>query len=292
MLSVATLCRLLAALTALCASPLGAQVVLRLQVDNDAMVVGPRHDRDYTHGIDASVGRRRCDEHTCAVTRIGLVHALYTPSLITPLDPPDDRPFAGYLGVRGGIERWSRRGTWQANAIVGLRGPAALGEPLQRFIHQIFSFPTPPSWDRQLPTAPWLALAASGGRWVQAGPLHAGALGHAELGTLSSYLAGGLRLGLGADARWLDPRPVNGVHPGVGLEAGERWFAHDQTLGGIDGGAGVRGVRPWRSWVTGDFTLRAGGWAFTLAMSWLGKDFDGQATAPVEGSASLQWTPK
>jgi hypothetical protein len=272
------------------AAPAVAQAVLRLQVDNDAMVVGPRHDRDYTHGLDASVGSRRCEAGSCRMWRLGLVQQLYTPSLSRPVDPPADRPFAGYVGLKGTLERRAPRSLWSLGATLGLRGPAALGEPLQRFIHGMFSFTEPPSWDRQLPTAPWVALTAQGGRWLQAGALRLGALGQAEVGTMRTMAAAGLRMSVGEDARWLDPRPVRHFRMGVGFEVGERWFAEDATLHGIDGGEAVAGPRAWRSWVGGDVTLRGGTVAFTLGMSWLGKDFDGQGTRPVVGSASLEWS--
>lgn len=277
-------------LVCLWATPAAAQMVLRLQVDNDAMVIGPRHDRDYTHGIDASFGSRRCDVASCRTWRLGLVHQLYTPSLLRPVDPPDDRPFAGYVGLNGTLERASPHSAWRFGATLGLRGPAALGEPLQRFIHGMFSFTPPPSWDRQLPTAPWAALSATGGRWVQAGALRLGALGRAEVGTMRTMLAAGLRLSLGEDSRWLDPRPARRFRLGMGIEAGQRWFAEDATLHGVDGREAVAGPRTWRSWAGADVTLRAGRVTFTLGMNWLGKDFDRQGGQPVVGTAVLEWS--
>jgi hypothetical protein len=273
------------------ASPVVAQAVLRLRVDNDAFAVGYGHDRDYTHGLDASIGRRRCDGRGCRVVRIGLAHALYTPDLRRPVEPPTDRAFAGYVGLRGGLEHWTRNGTWQVTATVGVRGPLALGEPVQRFVHGIFDFVTPPSWDRQLPTAPWLTLNGSAGRWVFIGPLRLGATGRVDLGTMQTLASAGLRLSVGADARWLDPRPVEGHRFGLGFEVGERWYAYDGTLRGIDGGAGVRGVRSLRPRIGFDLTYRVHAWAMTFSMGWLGRDFDGQATAPLAGTIEMQWTP-
>lgn len=274
------------------ASSLSAQTLVRLQVDNDAMVLGPRHDRDYTHGIDFSVGRRRCTAGECRVLRLGVIQALFTPDLLYPLDPPADRPFAGYLGAHGSLEHWTDRGTWQLTATLGARGPAALGEPMQRFIHRLFGFIEPPSWDRQLGPAPWIAASGSFGRWVQAGPVRLGALGRAETGTMRTLAEVGARAGVGPDARWLDPRPVQGFHAGIAIEAGQRWFASDATLMGVAGGAGVSGVHEWRPWIGGDASLRFGSWAATVSMRWLGRDFDGQESAPVVGSAVVQWTPR
>ena len=271
--------------------PLAAQAVVSLRVDNDAMVVGPRHDRDYSHGIDASVGKRHCADEACRVVRLGLVHALFTPNLLLPLDPPDDRAFAGYLGARGALEHWDPRGTWQLTATLGARGPIALGEPLQNFIHDVLGFLPPPSWDHQLPSAAWIAIAGTAGRWLDLGQVHAGALAGAELGTMRTFVEAGLRAGVGADARWLAPTPIRGFRAGLGVEGGIRWLADDVTLTGIEGGEAVADQRAWRPWATLDGTLRLGEWAATLSMSWFGKDFDAQQTLPVVGSARLQWTP-
>jgi lipid A 3-O-deacylase len=268
-------------------TPAAAQLTGRLQVDNDFMVVGPRHDRDYTHGVDASLGLRRCDPEACSGWRLGLVHALFTPDLLVPRAPPQDRPFAGYVGVRGALERWARRGAWQVTLTAGLRGPAALGEPLQRVVHELLGFVPPPSWHGQLATAPWLATSASGTRWAVVGPVRLGVLGGAELGTMRSSIEGGVRAGLGLDGRWLAPRAAEGVAMGFGLEAGERWIAGDHTLAGIDAAA----QRRWRGWIGMDGTLQWQRWAVTVSMQWLGKEFDGQGRAPVMGAVRFQWMP-
>ena len=264
-------------------TPLEAQVVMRLQVDNDGLVLGPRHDRDYTHGIDASLGVARCSPDGCRGWRLGLVHALFTPDLLVSRSPPNDRPFAGYIGVRGALERWDRRGAWRATLTAGLRGPAAMGEPLQRFVHQLFGFPRPPSWEGQLPSAPWLAAGGGGTRWTALGSLRLGAMGGAELGTMRSMIEGGVRASVGLDGRWLAPRAIAGVGAGVGLELGQRWIADDRTLTGLDA------QRRWHRWFGVDGTIQWRRWAATLTMQWLGKEFDGQGRAPVIGAIRLQW---
>ena len=270
-------------LLAMLVAPLEAQVMVRLQVDNDGIVLGPRHDRDYTHGIDASLGVRQCSPDACRGWRLGLVHALFTPDLLVPRSPPGDRSFAGYIGVRGALEHWAARGAWQATLTAGLRGPAALGEPLQRFVHHLFGFPMPPSWEDQLPSAPWLAARAGGTRWTALGPVRLGALGGAELGTMRSMIEGGVRASIGLDGRWLAPRAIEGVGAGFGLEAGQRWIADDRTLSGLDA------QRRWRGWLGVDGTLQWQRWAATVSMQWLGKEFDGQQRAPVIGAVRVQW---
>lgn len=271
----------------LLAMPAAAQMTMRLQVDNDAIVLGPRHDRDYTHGLDASLGVRRCARDACSGWRLGLVHALFTPDLLIPREPPRDRPFAGYIGVRGALERWARRGAWQLMLTAGLRGPAALGEPMQRFVHRLFGFTSPPSWDSQLPTAPWLSTTASGTRWTALGPVRLAALGGVELGTMRSHAEGGLRGSVGLDGRWLAPRSIAGVAAGFGIEAGQRWIVNDRTLLGIDRDT----LRRWRGWLGIDGTLQWQRWAATVSMQWVGKEFDGQGRAPVIGTVRLQWMP-
>jgi hypothetical protein len=260
---------------------------MRLQVDNDAIVLGPRHDRDYTHGIDASLGVGRCSAHACSSWRLGLVHALFTPDLLIPREPPRDRPFAGYVGVRGALERWARRGAWQVMLTAGLRGPAALGEPMQRFVHRLFGFTAPPSWENQLATAPWLSTSAGGTRWTTLGPVRLAALGGAELGTMRSFIEGGMRASIGLDGRWLAPRSITGVATGLGMEAGQRWIANDRTLLGIDRDT----LRRWRGWLAVDGTIQWQRWAATISMQWLGKEFDAQGRAPVIGAVRLQWMP-
>lgn len=76
---------------------------------------------------------------------------LYTPEDIKATEVVvDDRPYAGWLYAAVGLVSDTRHSLDIVEFSVGVVGPAALGEPLQRWVHGIIGSPIPMGWDNQL----------------------------------------------------------------------------------------------------------------------------------------------
>jgi len=85
--------------------------------------------------------------------------SLFTPSDISVPDPiRNDRPYAGWLYGSVGIV--SDTGATLDNVVLtlGVVGPAALGEPSQKFFHHVVDSPQPKGWDNQLKNEPGIEL--------------------------------------------------------------------------------------------------------------------------------------
>jgi lipid A 3-O-deacylase len=85
--------------------------------------------------------------------------SIFTPNNIqTALPIRDDRPYAGWLYGSVGIV--SDTGATLDNVVltVGMVGPAALGEPIQKFVHHVVDSHQPLGWDNQLENEPGIVL--------------------------------------------------------------------------------------------------------------------------------------
>lgn len=181
-------------------------------------------DRDYTNGvllqyispsIELTDWTRSLENVLALVTpakkfhvSYGLGQNMYTPQDITLTDPPlDDRPYAGFLyGSIGFIgDAGNQLDTLQLD--VGVVGPNSFAEETQRFVHKHIGSPDPKGWDTQLGSeVAFRLLYERVWRPVAAAPVglfgleydiapHAGG----ALGTMETYLSGGLGLRLGQD---------------------------------------------------------------------------------------------
>jgi hypothetical protein len=270
---------------------LAGQAFARLQVDNDAFAVGRVHDRDYTHGLELAFGRQRCTGDGCRALSLGLAHMLFTPDIVAPQAPPLDRPYVGFVGLRGTAERWSGQGAWRGDLTLGLRGPAALGSAVQRLVHQTLGFAEPSGWESQLGTAPWLGARGVVARWATIGNARLGGWTAVEAGTMRGVARFALRATMGPDGRWLMPLPIQDFRYGIGVEAGYGWHAWDNTLDGLEPGTEVPGQLAWRRWIGVDQTVHWKQWAITWAMAWHSRDFTGQRTTPTAGSVRVRYLP-
>lgn len=152
-----------------------------------------------------------------------LSHTLYTPRDITLENPPsDDHPYAAHLSFQ-----------WFATAAeascentilvdIGLIGPAAGGEFVQKNWHALIDSDEPQGWDYQLKNE--IVFALAGQRAVRhEGPHIAGletdAVTHAGLtiGTLRTSVSAGatVRAGLGLDQAFAPPR----LRPAIGVSS-------------------------------------------------------------------------
>lgn len=146
---------------------------LTITAENDIYV--PRGlDRHYTNGIRVGIGAGDNSKPRW-YTQLGTLtpgtansrqqyefafgQNIYTPEFYSASYPlPADRPYAGWLYTELSVITDSP-GTQQSLTInAGIVGPAALGEPIQKIIHEITGDLEPAGWDHQLGNEPALLL--------------------------------------------------------------------------------------------------------------------------------------
>lgn len=85
---------------------------------------------------------------------------LYTPDDIEALDQdPNDRPWAAFLYGSMGMATVSEDHLDEYEVTLGVLGPLALGEPVQKTVHDIVGSPAPRGWDNQLKNEPGIMLS-------------------------------------------------------------------------------------------------------------------------------------
>ncbi len=124
-------------------------------------------DHDYTNGTELSYTTAPEDTPDWALeaaylfpffttdgvvrTRYALGQAMFTPSDITLVNPPlSDRPYAGFLFGAVGVVGDDGSHLDQVQGTIGLIGPAALGQEIQKFIHASVQGRKPRGWHYQL----------------------------------------------------------------------------------------------------------------------------------------------
>jgi len=143
-------------------------------LEND--LFGKGTDQNYTNGIRVGwfeAGRKppgiteHIDEFvpfldvndTTSVT-YSLGHNLYTPDDIgSPEQDPDDRPWAAFVYASIGMVTLDEDYLDEYEITLGLVGPAALGEEIQKTVHDVVGSPEPRGWDNQLNNEPGLILS-------------------------------------------------------------------------------------------------------------------------------------
>jgi hypothetical protein len=174
---------------------------------------------------------------------------LYTPEDIsTPELIPDDRPYAGWLYGAVGLVADNRRILDVIELSVGVVGPAAIGEEMQKFIHEIIGSPEPMGWDNQIGNE--LALQLTYERnWrnvtaIGDSPLEIEATPHAgaALGNVFIYGSGGAMARIGNDLR-SDYGPPR-IRPSM---PGSDFFIPSKKIGwylflGVEGRAVLRNI--------------------------------------------------
>ncbi|NBB92039.1 MAG: DUF2219 family protein, partial [Gammaproteobacteria bacterium] len=143
-----------------------------VEYENDIFA---NEDRYYTNGFRfsrvgavrtppswlAKVARRfpGIDEADALPYRLSISHNLYTPRDIeNPQLPPDDRPYAAWLNVQFATGTASERGADRVHVGLGVVGPLAFGEEIQKTVHSAIDSPEPVGWDNQIRNEPTLQL--------------------------------------------------------------------------------------------------------------------------------------
>lgn len=230
-----------ASLPALALEPPPAGSEVQLFVENDMWA---RTDRYYTNGIKLGVGLpfdllqvpaaevlRQFDPHGGEGIHLGLFlgQNMYTPRDITvPGAQPLDRPWAAWLYL-GGVAQRARQNRLDTVEIdVGVVGPAALGEDVQKGWHRLIGAKQPKGWDNQ--GAGEIAFLASylqkrryGGDNVDV-VVHGGA----TLGTVMTLARGGAMVRLGQGMTGFGP---DTIEPGGAMLHGTRASGAGSRLG-------------------------------------------------------------
>lgn len=91
---------------------------------------------------------------------VSLGQAIFTPRDISdPEYPPDDRPYAGWLGLGAHLAAIQPGRMDRLVLLAGTVGPASGAERTQHFVHDITGSEPPVGWDTQLPNEASLILA-------------------------------------------------------------------------------------------------------------------------------------
>lgn len=161
--------------------------------------------------------------------------------------PPDQPPYAGWLYGGMGLRLWNDIHSEHFSLLVGVIGPAALGEPAQKFVHKVVDATEPQGWDTQLDNEPGVVLAyqrswrrvvrhLEGGLESDVRP-HAGA----ALGNVYTHANGGFTFRLGRSLPRDDgPYRVQRGGPGADFLPAEDygWY----LFAGVDGRAVARDI--------------------------------------------------
>jgi lipid A 3-O-deacylase len=203
-------------------------------------------DRHYTGGLQFALEWKDCK--SAARRRLALGHNTFTPEDIKTADlVPDDRPYAAWLYLNYARLAYSEVALDVLEFSVGVIGPAAGGEALQKWLHRVIESPDPRGWDNQLSNEPTLQAAWSRswpglilvGKKIQAelSPHIGGMLGNVyTLGAVGATA----RLGTGLEASAGTPR-IAPAPPGAGCRlAGRGPAAH--IFAGVSGRAVLRNI--------------------------------------------------
>ena len=151
---------------------------LTLTLDNDlfASAIAPDKDANYSSGMRLTYFDDKADppklikalgdavpffngnKTTNVYYSIG--QSLYTPVVFATVIPdPTDRPYAGFLYGSVGYSALSDDRIDDIEVTFGVVGPAALGEQVQKFAHDLVGHVEPRGWDSQLKDEPALILS-------------------------------------------------------------------------------------------------------------------------------------
>lgn len=210
--------------------PAGSEI--QLFIENDMWA---NTDRYYTNGIKFGVGvpfdllqtpaanvLRSFDPDNGDDVQVGLFFGqnMYTPRDITiAAAQPNDRPWAAWLYLGGVAQRARNNRLDTVELDVGVVGPAALGEDIQKAWHRLIDTKQPKGWDNQGSSEPafmisYLQKRRFGNEYADM-ILHGGG----SLGTVMTHARAGLTLRLGSRLTGYGP---DTIEPGGAMLHGTR----------------------------------------------------------------------
>ncbi len=291
-----------------------ANHTVALWSENDAWVDGPDAISNYSNGLqltfspvephvpcaddcDGQVFRRLVDfmnifEATDEAPeseirlRYGLSHQYFTPddTQVTVIQP-DDRPYAGWLSTSleivnerlinnvSGNDRYARS---SIGLRLGIVGPAAHGEELQRAWHRVCGCSDPLGWDLQLDNEPGFVYTLNHDRQLvrrdfsNAWSMDVIGTAEAAIGNIytGAALAGTLRLGYNLSPRWSGRTMADIGYDAPGGESSPGYF----LMAGVTGRYVARDIfvdgNTWRDSHSVDRTPWVSDQMFGLGMHW------------------------
>ena len=265
---------------------------------------------EFFHVIDRMVPTFSINETTSISWSLG--HNLYTPSDIeVAANQDEDRPWAAFLYGSAGLVSVTKNHIDSLEATVGVIGPAALGEQVQKAIHRhVSDSPMPKGWRHQLKNEPALMLS-----WERSWPERYGieALGWnagatpyigATVGNVYTYANTGMMLYLTPYDGGMQDAPVRvrPAMPGTGAflvpENKFSWY----LFGGLEGRAIARNIfldgntftdshsvdkKNFVADATAGLALTYGRTRLSYALIYRTKEFDEQESGDVFGTITL-----
>lgn len=235
-----------------------------LTTEND--LYGAGTDQNYTNGVRISwfEARQKPPGITKELEKIlpffeindttsvaySLGHNIYTPDAVeSPFQDPSDRPWAAFLYGSMAMVTLRADHIDEYEITLGVVGPLALGEPIQKNWHKLVNSPSPEGWDNQLKNEPGIILSWQR-RWPETWHTdfdgtflsfmpHAGA----TVGNVYTYANAGGTFKLSPQSgRWGDkPLSVRPSIPGTGYfptSQGSNW----ELFLGLEGRAVARNI--------------------------------------------------
>ena len=173
-----------------------------INTDND-LYVSTFRDRYYTSGLFFDYHyTANTTKHEKKIYAFQLAHKMFTPfKAVVEHVNLHDRPFAGLLYGKFGIT-WAlnKKTLLNLNTELGVIGPAAVGEDLQDFIHDIYGFKKAIGWKQQIKNAIALNLKASYTKSLftdKNNIFNISWINNASVGTVFTHIATGFNTRLG-----------------------------------------------------------------------------------------------
>ncbi len=204
---------------------------------------------DVIHKVAGQIPTFEINQTTSIFYTLG--QNMYTPSDITIREAvPDERPWAAWLYMSAGLTTVTGNHVDEVELTGGVVGPAALGEPVQRFVHKAMQVNLPRGWDNQLHNEPGLMVSWNR-RWPDAleaklGPLQFSLEPNSgvTLGNIYTYGSIGTILTIGPYDQGIQDSPprVRPAMPGTGFFATPddefSWY----LFAGLEGRAVARNI--------------------------------------------------
>lgn len=316
--------RVLLAVLIACVPVVSHADLYSLKVENDIIATGS--DGHYTNGFELMRSFEPDDDHWSrrfAETVPGwaadevdniayrLGHQIYTPKDIGRAGLIEaDRPYAGLLfaglSIHSATQHDGWRGTSGLHLDLGIVGPAAGAEKLQRRVHDVTDSDEPKGWDNQLRNEPFVNLAYQHRWWLQHrfGGLEFeyGPSAGFSLGNLYSYGSAGLgfRIGQGLARSFSIPAVAPAQSGSMFFDQGGgfawnifanvegRYMAHNMLLeGNTFKSSHSVDSREWVGDAKAGVALTWNSWQLAFASVWRTREFHGQDEHDQFGSLTV-----
>ena len=215
---------------------------IRIQVDNDAFLFRAV-DQYYSSGIMANyrwidnAGKKtsawasRWKRYEKTIWSLGMRHRMYTPkTLKTVYQPLIDRPYAGWVELKGGVDYLFENSKISSELYLGWLGPGSKSAEIHQYWHEMLNFEQPTGWETyQVRDQPTVQLKIDLSKKVVGNQnLELIAESSADLGTIHQFLTVGgfTRLGY---AQPIGQSAYSGGNMGLARKKLNQIHADDRT---------------------------------------------------------------